>query len=112
MPLNAVCCVAIDHQGHVVAGDSSTRDVCRFSEDGKPVLLTENYGRCLWKVSFDGTSQKWLRGRPSDLPVALCRFGDELLITDHQRQTVFRLQGPKTMTVFVIGVFDLDETDE
>ena len=217
-PLNAVRCVAIDHQGHLLAGDSSTRDVYRFSEDGKPVPLTsghigipmsiavaadgtifvadlelhriwkmpptgleepieyavinsprglaldsdgvlwvlstsskhgqlqrvapdgtvtslipghpfrlphqlvrmedgsffvtDNYGRCLWKVSSDGATEKWLRGRPLDRPVGLCRFGDDLLITDPHRRTVFRLQMPKTVTVFAIGVSDPDETDE
>ena len=113
-PLNGVRCVAIDYQRHLVAGDSSPRDVYRFSEDedGEPVFRTENSGPYLWKVSSDGATQKWLRGRPLDRPVGLCRFDDDLLITDHHRRTFFRLQIPKTVTVFAIGVFDSDETDE
>lgn len=40
-PLNAVRCVAIDKEGHVLAGDSSTREVYRFEKAGaKPQPLT------------------------------------------------------------------------
>lgn len=40
-PLNAVRCVAIDKEGHVIAGDSSTREVYRFEKAGaKPQPLT------------------------------------------------------------------------
>jgi len=113
-PLNVVRCVPIDYPGQLVAGDSSTREVDRFSEDGKPVFLTDNSGRCLWEVSSDGATQKWLRGRALDRSVGLRRFGDDLLIMDHHHRPVFCLQMPKTVTgtVFAIGVFDSDETDE
>ncbi|MCA9016834.1 MAG: NHL repeat-containing protein [Planctomycetaceae bacterium] len=40
-PLNAVRCVAVDPQGRVLAGDSSTREVYRFEKAGdKPTPLT------------------------------------------------------------------------
>ncbi len=39
-PLNAVRCLAIDHQGKLLAGDSSTRDVYRFDENAQPQPLT------------------------------------------------------------------------
>lgn len=40
-PLNAVRCVAFDHQGKLLAGDSATRDVYRFDDAGQPVALTK-----------------------------------------------------------------------
>lgn len=40
-PLNAVRCVALDRQGRVLAGDSSTREVYRFNEAGEPEPLTK-----------------------------------------------------------------------
>src|SRR3990167_3554221 len=40
-PLNAVRCVAMDHQGKLLAGDSATREVYRFDEAGNPVPLTQ-----------------------------------------------------------------------
>ncbi len=42
-PLNAVRCLAIDHQGKLLAGDSSTRDVYRFGDDGTPQPLTNGW---------------------------------------------------------------------
>lgn len=39
-PLNAVRCVALDKDGKLLAGDSSTREVYRFGDDGKPQPLT------------------------------------------------------------------------
>ncbi len=42
-PLNAVRCLAIDHQGKLLAGDSSTRDVYRFDDAGKPQPLTKGW---------------------------------------------------------------------
>lgn len=39
-PLNRVRCVGMDKNGKVLAGDSSTREVYRFDDDGKPQPLT------------------------------------------------------------------------
>src|SRR5260370_22859396 len=36
-PLNAVCCVAVDSKGRVVAGGSAPRDVYRFTATHGPV---------------------------------------------------------------------------
>lgn len=40
-PLNAVRCVAMDHQGKLLAGDSATREVYRFDDAGQPIPLTK-----------------------------------------------------------------------
>lgn len=40
-PLNAVRCLAIDAQGQLLAGDSSTREVFRFDAEHKPQPLTK-----------------------------------------------------------------------
>lgn len=42
-PLNAVRCLAIDHEGHLLAGDSSTRDVYRFDDQAAPQPLTDGW---------------------------------------------------------------------
>ncbi|MBM4090311.1 MAG: hypothetical protein FJ276_12940 [Planctomycetes bacterium] len=97
-PMNAVRCVAIDHQGKLLAGDSATREVYRFDESGKPTPLT-NGGigipmaiavrasgeilvsdlelQCIWKVAAEG-------GTPVKLaPVAgivgICLDADDVL---------------------------------
>jgi sugar lactone lactonase YvrE len=38
--LNAVRCLAMDQSGHLVAGDSATRDVYRFDDQRVPLALT------------------------------------------------------------------------
>jgi hypothetical protein len=40
-PLNAIRCVEFDSDGKLLAGDSSTREVYRFDDEGKPVPLTD-----------------------------------------------------------------------
>jgi WD40 repeat protein len=42
-PLNAVRCVTLDHQGKLLAGDSSTREVYRFDDAGQPQPLTKGW---------------------------------------------------------------------
>jgi sugar lactone lactonase YvrE len=55
-PLNAVRCLAVDREGKLLAGDSSTREVYRFDDAGQPQPLTKgNVGipMCL-AVASDG----------------------------------------------------------
>lgn len=40
-PLNAVRCLAIDHQGKLLAGDTSTREIYRFDDAKQPQPLTK-----------------------------------------------------------------------
>ena len=40
-PLNAARCAAFDKDGNLLVGDTSTREVYRFTERGKPVPLTK-----------------------------------------------------------------------
>lgn len=40
-PLNAVRCLAIDKDGKLLAGDSSTREIYRFDDQGQPQPLTK-----------------------------------------------------------------------
>lgn len=39
-PLNAPRCLAFDRQGHLLVGDTSTRDIYRFNGSGKPEPIT------------------------------------------------------------------------
>ena len=56
-PLNAVRCLAIDHQGKLLAGDSATREIYRFDDAGQPQPLTKgNVGIPMaLTVAKDGT---------------------------------------------------------
>ena len=42
-PLNAVRCLAIDHQGKLLAGDPATREIYRFDDSGQPQPLTKGH---------------------------------------------------------------------
>jgi DNA-binding beta-propeller fold protein YncE len=52
-PLNAVRCLAFDSKGVLYAGDSSTREVYRFDEPGKPVPLTKGEIGIPMALAFD-----------------------------------------------------------
>src|SRR5262245_6430218 len=52
-PLNAVRCVAVDAQGRVLAGDTATREVYRFTADGKPEPLTNGGIGMPMALAFD-----------------------------------------------------------
>ena len=56
-PLNAVRCLAIDHEGKLLAGDSATREIYRFDGAGQPQPLTKgNVGIPMAiTVASDGT---------------------------------------------------------
>lgn len=41
-PLNAIRCLAIDKDGGLLAGDSSTRNIYRFDDQGKPTPIIGN----------------------------------------------------------------------
>ena len=40
-PLNAVRCVRMDNEGHLLAGDSATRNIYRFDDAGQPQPITK-----------------------------------------------------------------------
>ena len=40
-PLNRIRCIGLDRNGKLLAGDSSTREVFRFDDEGKPQPLTD-----------------------------------------------------------------------
>lgn len=211
-PLNAVRCLAIDHEGRLLAGDSATRDVYRFDEQGQPkpltdgwigipmaiavgsdgtiytadielhriwkmpaegakqpeefavinsprglaldkennlfvlstsskdgqlqkvapdgtitplvkghpfnlphnvvidddgsFFVTDNYDHCVWKVTADGSKEKWVEGEPLDRPVGLCRNGKDLLIADPHIRTIFSLAPDKSLSVFASSPVD------
>jgi len=103
-PLNAVRCLAIDREGHLLAGDSATRQIFRFDEMGQPeplakpisgplklgplgipmsiaansqneIFVTDLEFHCIWKLASDG-------GEPTkfaDLqaPIGICIGEDD-----------------------------------
>ena len=64
-PLNAVRCLAIDHQGKLLAGDSATRKVYRFDDAGQPVPLTKGNIGVPTAIAVRRVAKSWWRIRNS-----------------------------------------------
>ena len=67
------------------------------AEDGT-IFVTDNYHRCIWKVTSAGNCEEWVRGAPLDRPAGLCRSGQDLLIVDPHIRTLFRLSQDGLLT--------------
>ncbi|NLX55427.1 MAG: hypothetical protein GXY58_09970 [Planctomycetaceae bacterium] len=96
-PLNAVRCLAWDHQGKLLAGDSATREVYRFDDAGQPVPLT-----------------KGQIGTPTAIAV---RKSGEILVADQELMYVWRVPaegGDPVKLAEVAGIVGLclDQDDQ
>lgn len=122
-PLNRVRCLAIDQQGRLLAGDSSTREVYRFDDTGKPTPLTKGgigipmgiavreNGEILvsdlelhsiWKVAADGGTPERLATVPS--PAGVCLDGeDRLWVVSRGKVPVRRVSPDGKVTDVVKG---------
>ncbi|HXT57576.1 MAG TPA: SMP-30/gluconolactonase/LRE family protein [Pirellulales bacterium] len=72
-PLNAPRSLAVDGEGRLLAGDSATREVYRFSAEGKPEPLTKG-------------------GIGIPMGIAVNRAGD-LLVSDLELHTIWKVPG-------------------
>lgn len=122
-PLNAVRCLAIDEKGRLLAGDSSTREVYRFDENGKPFPLT-NGGigipmaiavakngdifvadlelHRIWKVPSLGGDPEEFAVIPAPRGMAI-DSQDRLWIVSHGKNHLLRLLPDKTVETVVEG---------
>lgn len=110
-PLNAVRCLAIDKEGRLLAGDSATREVYRFTGPGEMVPLTKGHvgiPMCLG-VASDGSIvvsdieiQRLMRipaagGEPQEIkPLAAVRglvvdTDDQIYALAHQADSLFQV---------------------
>jgi sugar lactone lactonase YvrE len=72
-PLNAPRCIAVDRQGRLLVGDSATREVYRFDDDGQPQPLTQG-------------------GIGIPMGIAVNKAG-ELLVSDLELHTIWKVPG-------------------
>ncbi|MCH5374978.1 MAG: hypothetical protein JJ992_13460 [Planctomycetes bacterium] len=123
-PLNAVRCVAIDRDGHLLAGDSSTREVYRFGEDDQPTALTgggigipmgiavNQAGDLLvsdlelhriWKVPAKGGKPEVLAEVPAPRGVCLDQDGGLLVVSHGKDSQLVRVRADGKVDVVVQG---------
>jgi sugar lactone lactonase YvrE len=110
-PLRAVRCLAFDHDGKLLAGDSSTREVYRFGDDAQPKPLT-NGGigipmgiavnkagellvsdlelKCIWKVPAEGGEVKKFADVPAPHGVWI-DAEDRLWVVSHGPNQLVRI---------------------
>ncbi len=122
-PLNRVRCLAFDPQGRLLAGDSSTREIYRFDEAGKPhpltdgglgipmgiavrsngeILVSDLEVHCIWKVAADGGAPERLAVVPS--PTGICLDSeDQLWVVSRGKNPLQRVSPDGTVTVAVEG---------
>jgi len=60
------------------------------TEDGT-IYVTDNYHRCIWRVTSTGDCEEWVNGRPLDRPTGLCRFEKDFLVVDPHIRTMFQI---------------------
>ena len=60
------------------------------SADGT-AFVSDGYADCIWKVSADGKTSKWVSGKPLDNPVGLDWQGTTLLVVDSSAGKLFSI---------------------
>jgi len=50
--------------------------------------VCDNYGHAVWKIAPNAKPQKWLMGKPLDMPVGITFAGDRLLVADPHAKLV------------------------
>jgi hypothetical protein len=80
-PLNAVRCLAVDSQGTLYAGDTSTREIYKFDAEGKPQPLTKGFIGIPMGIVIDSKGN--------------------LFVGDLERQTVFQVSPTGEVSEFV-----------
>ncbi len=103
--------LAFDKDGGLLVLSTTKNQVHKFDKDGKKTLIvkdrpfnlphnivvasdgnyyvTDNYDKCVWKVTPDGQTSKLVSGDPLVNPVGLFWTGEKLLVTDPRAQSVF-----------------------
>jgi sugar lactone lactonase YvrE len=80
-PLNAVRCLALDAQGNLYAGDTSTREIYRFDAEGQPEPLTKGQTGIPMGIVFDSNGK--------------------MFVADLERQAILQVSASGEVTEFV-----------
>ena len=75
-PLNAVRCVAVDREGKIWAGDSSTRDIYRLDDRGQATGLTQKQRSALRAIKTPSTIES-VAPKPNEQKGAANKTSDE-----------------------------------
>jgi sugar lactone lactonase YvrE len=121
-PLNRVRCVAIDQNGKLLAGDTSTREVYRFDDSGQPqpltkgtigmpmdlavdpdgnIFVTDLELKWIWKIPPSGGAEKFAE---VDAPRGIAIDADQTLwVVNHGKNQLLRVTPDAKVEVAVEG---------
>lgn len=60
--------------------------------------VSDGYAKAIWKVTRDGSAEKWISGAPLDNPVGISWHGENLLIADSRANALFSAAPDGTLT--------------
>lgn len=52
-------------------------------------FVTDTYGKCIWRFTADGKTEKWHEGAPLERPVGISASGNSLFVADPKLKQVF-----------------------
>ncbi len=90
-PLNAVRCLALDAQGNLYAGDTSTREIYRFDAQGQPQPLTKGQIGIPMGIIFDSSGTMFVADLERQAILQVSTSGE---VTDF-----VRIQGPRGIAI-------------
>lgn len=64
-------------------------------DDAGVAYVSDNYAHCIWRVSADGTPEKWVEGAPLVGPVGLALRNGNVLVADPRARQVFEIDPSK-----------------
>jgi sugar lactone lactonase YvrE len=122
-PLNAVRCVAVDGEGNVYAGDSSTRDIYRFDASNQPVALAGGRIGIPMSIAFNSKGEIFVSdleskrivkvpaagGEPAEFAVVDAPHGiaidgqDNVWVVSHGKNQLLRIGMDGKMAIVVEG---------
>lgn len=72
-------------------------------DDGGVAYVSDNYAHCIWRVSADGTPEKWVDGAPLVGPVGLSMRDGNVLVADPRARQVFSIDPSKRVVPVITG---------
>jgi DNA-binding beta-propeller fold protein YncE len=60
--------------------------ICWVGDQG---FVTDTYGKCIWRFTADGKTEKWHEGAPLERPVGISATATSLLVADPKLKQVF-----------------------
>ncbi|MFP6702550.1 MAG: SMP-30/gluconolactonase/LRE family protein [Planctomycetaceae bacterium] len=66
--------------------------------------VSDGYADCIWKVTAEGKTSKWVSGKPLDNPVGLDWQGTNLLVVDSRAKQVFSITPDAKLTAVKFGL--------